>query len=61
MYPISAVFSMFINDLFSCIPFSKFHFYPDDLQIYLSGDWKDLDDFDFCTQQGFGCNLSMVC
>jgi hypothetical protein len=44
MYPISAVFSMFINDLCSCICFSKFHFYADDLQIYLSGDRKDLDE-----------------
>jgi hypothetical protein len=34
---------MFINDLFSCIRFSKFHFYAVDLQIYLSGDMKDLD------------------
>jgi hypothetical protein len=38
-------FSMFINDLCSCIRFSKFHFYADDLQIYLSGDMKD-----FCTE-----------
>jgi hypothetical protein len=30
--------SMFINDLCSCIRFSKIHFYADDLQIYLSGD-----------------------
>jgi hypothetical protein len=37
MNRISAVFSMFINDLCSCIRFSKFHFYTDDLQIYLSG------------------------
>jgi hypothetical protein len=44
MYPISAVFYMFINDLCSCIRFSKFHFYADDLQIYLSGDRKDLDE-----------------
>jgi hypothetical protein len=28
-------FSMFINDLGSCIRFSKFHFYADDLQICL--------------------------
>jgi hypothetical protein len=28
---------MFINDLCSCIHFSKFHFYADDLQIYLYG------------------------
>jgi hypothetical protein len=27
-----------------CIRFSKFHFYADDLQIYLSGDRKDLDE-----------------
>jgi hypothetical protein len=44
MYPISAVFSMFINDLCSCIRFSKFHFYADDLQICLSGNRKDLDE-----------------
>jgi hypothetical protein len=30
--------------LCSCIRFSKFHFYADDLQIYLSGDMKDLDE-----------------
>jgi hypothetical protein len=35
---------MFINDLCSCIHFSKFHFYADDLQIYLSEDRKDLDE-----------------
>jgi hypothetical protein len=34
--------SMFI-DLCSCIRFSKFHFNADNLQIYLSGDRKDLD------------------
>jgi hypothetical protein len=33
-----------MNDLCFCIRFSKFHFYADDLQIYLSGDRKDLDD-----------------
>jgi hypothetical protein len=38
MYPIFAVFSLFINDLCSCICFSKFDFYAYDLQIYLSGD-----------------------
>jgi hypothetical protein len=43
MYPISAIFSLFINDLCSCIRFSKFHSYADDLQIYLSGDKKGLD------------------
>jgi hypothetical protein len=37
-------FSMFINDLCSCIRFSKFHFYADDLQIYLSGDMEDLNE-----------------
>jgi hypothetical protein len=37
-------FSMFINDLCSCIRFSKFHFYADDLQIYLSGNRKDVDE-----------------
>jgi hypothetical protein len=42
--PSSLFFSMFINDLCSCIRFSKFHFYADDLQIYLSGDKKDLDE-----------------
>jgi hypothetical protein len=36
-------FYMFINDLCSCIRFPKFYFYADDLQIYLSGDKKDLD------------------
>jgi hypothetical protein len=29
---------MFINDLSSCIRYSKFNFYADDLQLYLSGD-----------------------
>jgi hypothetical protein len=43
MYPISTVFFMFINDLCSCICFSKFHFYADDLQIYLSEDRNYLD------------------
>jgi hypothetical protein len=33
-------FSMFIKDLCLCIRFSKFLFYVDDLQIYLSGDRK---------------------
>jgi hypothetical protein len=37
MYLISA-------DLCSCITFSKFHFNAEGLQIYLSGDRKDLDD-----------------
>jgi hypothetical protein len=41
---IPAVFSMFINDLCSCIRFSKFYFYADDLQIYLSGNMNDLDE-----------------
>jgi hypothetical protein len=41
MYPISAVF---FNDLCFCIYFSKFHFYADDLRIYLSGDRKDWDE-----------------
>jgi hypothetical protein len=35
---------MFINDLCSCIRFSKFHLYTDNLQIYLSGDRKELDE-----------------
>jgi hypothetical protein len=35
---------MFINDFCPCIRFSKFHFYADDLQIYLSADMKDLDE-----------------
>jgi hypothetical protein len=42
--PSPLFFSMFINDLCSCIRFSKIHFYADDLQIYLSGDRKDLDE-----------------
>jgi hypothetical protein len=40
----SLYFSMFINDLCSCIRFSKFHFYADNQQIYLSEDRKDLDE-----------------
>jgi hypothetical protein len=40
--PSPLIFSMFINDLCSSIHFAKFHFYADDLQIYLSGDSKDL-------------------
>jgi hypothetical protein len=35
---------MFINDLCSCIRFLKFHFHADDLQFYLCGDGKDLDE-----------------
>jgi hypothetical protein len=42
--PSPLIFSMFINDFCSCICFSKFHFCADDLQIYLSGDRKDLDE-----------------
>jgi hypothetical protein len=42
--PSPLFFSMFINDFCSLILFSKFHFYADDLQIYLSGDRKDLDE-----------------
>jgi hypothetical protein len=34
---------MFINGLCSSIRFAKFHFYADDLQIYLSEDRKDLN------------------
>jgi hypothetical protein len=33
--------SKFINGLCSSIRFAKFHYYADDLQIYLSGDKKD--------------------
>jgi hypothetical protein len=40
--PSPLFFSMFINGLCSSIRFAKFHFYADDLQIYLSGDNKDL-------------------
>jgi hypothetical protein len=36
---VSTVFSMFINDFCSCIRFSKYHSYANDLQIYLSGIW----------------------
>jgi hypothetical protein len=35
--PYPLFFSMLINDLCSCIRFSKFHFYAHDLQIYLPG------------------------
>jgi hypothetical protein len=42
--PSPLFFSIFINDLCSCIRFTKYHFYADDLQIYLSGDSKDLDE-----------------
>jgi hypothetical protein len=40
---------LFIDDLCFCIRFSKFHFYADadDLQIYLSGDRRDLDEMIF--------------
>jgi hypothetical protein len=51
--PISAVFSMLINDLCSCIRFSKIHFYADDLLIYLSGDKKDLDEMISALYQDF--------
>jgi hypothetical protein len=44
MHPFFAVFSKFINDLYSCIRFSKNYFYADNLQIYMSGDIKH-----FCT------------
>jgi hypothetical protein len=40
--PSPLFFSMFINDLCSCIRFSKFHFYADDVQIYF--DRNDLDE-----------------
>jgi hypothetical protein len=39
--PSPLFFSMFINDLCSCIRLSKLHFYADDLQIYLSGIWME--------------------
>jgi hypothetical protein len=39
--PSPLFFSMFINGLCSSIRFAKFHFYADDLQIFLSGDKKD--------------------
>jgi hypothetical protein len=42
--PSPLFFSMFSNNLRSCIRFSKFHFYADDLQIYLSGDMKDFGE-----------------
>jgi hypothetical protein len=42
---------MFINDLCSYIRFSKFHFYADDLQIYLSEDRKDLDEMIFALNE----------
>jgi hypothetical protein len=38
------LYGIFINDFCSLILFSKLHFYADDLQIYLSGDRKDLDE-----------------
>jgi hypothetical protein len=44
---------MLINDLCSCIGFSKFHFNADDLQIYLSGDRKDLDEIIFALNEDF--------
>jgi Reverse transcriptase (RNA-dependent DNA polymerase) len=31
------LFSLFINDISSCIKFSNYHIYADDVQIYLSG------------------------
>jgi hypothetical protein len=42
--PSPLFFSILINDLRSCIRFTKFHFYADDPQIYLFGDRKDLDE-----------------
>jgi hypothetical protein len=44
VYPIPSplFFFIFINGLCSSIRNAKFHFYADDLQIYLSGDKKDL-------------------
>jgi hypothetical protein len=41
--PSPLFFSMFINGLCSSIRYAKFHLYADDLQIYLSGDKKDLN------------------
>lgn len=37
------LFSLFINDLSSLLQIAKFHFYADDLQIYMSGKRGDLD------------------
>jgi Reverse transcriptase (RNA-dependent DNA polymerase) len=31
------LFSLFINDISSCIQFSNYHIYADDVQIYMSG------------------------
>jgi hypothetical protein len=45
--PSPLFFSMFINDFCSCIYFSKFHLYADDLQIYLYGNKKDFDEMIF--------------
>jgi hypothetical protein len=41
--PSPLFFSMFVNCLSERIRHSKFHFYADDLQIYLSGNRSDLD------------------
>jgi Reverse transcriptase (RNA-dependent DNA polymerase) len=39
------LFSLFINDRYLSLRDSKFHFYADDLQIYLSGRRGDLSGF----------------
>jgi hypothetical protein len=39
----SSLFFMFVNCLSERIRHSKFHYYADDLQIYLSGNRSDLD------------------
>jgi hypothetical protein len=49
--PSPLFFSMFINDLCTCIHFSNFHFYADDLQIYLSGDTQKKLECRFVTQK----------
>jgi hypothetical protein len=35
-------FALFINDLHRSLNFSKFHFYADDLQVYISGERRDI-------------------
>jgi hypothetical protein len=48
---------MYPNDLCSCIRFSKFHFYADDLQIYLSEDREDLDEMIFALNEDLAAIL----